>query len=281
MKSLAICALIRDEAPYMAEWLEFHRLVGVSRFVLYDDHSTDGTRNVILEHDRGDITLYHHGPAWDSPEYDGISMPMGWHTYLQARAFAHYDQHHGPETFWCAYIDPDEYLFHESIDWLPTALEPFEDECGLVVNWLIFGSNGHQTHPPGLTIENYTRRAIPGEPEPWGRHVKPIVHTTRRRRWGPNGSHCPVFDDGCWPVDQLHRPNPWSMTPCAPTSLAFRLHHYYHRSQEEAAAKLVRGYHNIPVGYPGQERLTAHDRNEVEDTTALRFVPRLKEALCQ
>ena len=37
---LAVCAIYRDEAPYLREWIEFHRLVGVERFFLYDNRST-------------------------------------------------------------------------------------------------------------------------------------------------------------------------------------------------------------------------------------------------
>ena len=29
---LSLCAIYRDEARYMREWLEFHRLFGVERF---------------------------------------------------------------------------------------------------------------------------------------------------------------------------------------------------------------------------------------------------------
>src|SRR6185312_2800453 len=34
---LAACAIYRDEAEYLAEWLEFHRLVGFERFYLYNN----------------------------------------------------------------------------------------------------------------------------------------------------------------------------------------------------------------------------------------------------
>ena len=36
MTYLSICAVYRDEGPYLREWIEFHRLVGVERFYLYD-----------------------------------------------------------------------------------------------------------------------------------------------------------------------------------------------------------------------------------------------------
>lgn len=34
---LSICAIFKDEAPYLPEWIEFHRSVGVERFFLYDN----------------------------------------------------------------------------------------------------------------------------------------------------------------------------------------------------------------------------------------------------
>ena len=44
---LALCAIVRDEGPYLAEWIAFHRLVGVERFHLYDNGSTDETMAVL------------------------------------------------------------------------------------------------------------------------------------------------------------------------------------------------------------------------------------------
>jgi len=33
---LSICAIRKNEAPYLVEWIEFHQIVGVERFYLYD-----------------------------------------------------------------------------------------------------------------------------------------------------------------------------------------------------------------------------------------------------
>ena len=38
---LGVCAIYRDEGPYLREWIELHRLVGVERFFLYDNGSSD------------------------------------------------------------------------------------------------------------------------------------------------------------------------------------------------------------------------------------------------
>ena len=47
MDKLAICAIFKDEAPYLLEWLAFHRMMGVDAFVLYDNGSSDGGGGLI------------------------------------------------------------------------------------------------------------------------------------------------------------------------------------------------------------------------------------------
>ena len=37
-----VCAIFKDEAPYLLEWMAFHKMVGVDLLVLYDNGSTDG-----------------------------------------------------------------------------------------------------------------------------------------------------------------------------------------------------------------------------------------------
>jgi hypothetical protein len=41
MKPLAICAIFRDEAPHIAEWVAYHLMIGFDHFVLYDNKSED------------------------------------------------------------------------------------------------------------------------------------------------------------------------------------------------------------------------------------------------
>lgn len=38
---LVACAQLKNEVPYVVEWIEFHRLVGFSHLVIYDDFSED------------------------------------------------------------------------------------------------------------------------------------------------------------------------------------------------------------------------------------------------
>jgi hypothetical protein len=39
--NLAVCAIFRDEAPFLDEWIRFHIGVGATHFYLYNNFSSD------------------------------------------------------------------------------------------------------------------------------------------------------------------------------------------------------------------------------------------------
>jgi hypothetical protein len=47
--TLAVCTMLRDDAPYLREWLLFHQALGVGHFYLYDHGSVDGYARVVEE----------------------------------------------------------------------------------------------------------------------------------------------------------------------------------------------------------------------------------------
>jgi hypothetical protein len=47
--TLAVCTMLRDDAPYLREWILFHRALGVGHFYLYDHGSVDGYARVVEE----------------------------------------------------------------------------------------------------------------------------------------------------------------------------------------------------------------------------------------
>ena len=51
MLKIAVCAIFKDEAPYLLEWIAFHKMVGVDLFVLYDNGSSDGGSDVVRRSD--------------------------------------------------------------------------------------------------------------------------------------------------------------------------------------------------------------------------------------
>ena len=51
MLKIAVCAIFKDEAPYLLEWLAFHKMIGVDLFFLYDNDSSDGGSELIPRSD--------------------------------------------------------------------------------------------------------------------------------------------------------------------------------------------------------------------------------------
>lgn len=161
---LAVCAVFRDEAPYLAEWVEFHRLVGIEQFFLYDDRSGDAGREVLAPYvSDGLVTLTE------------CAMPLasggqGW-AYDDALRRAR------GRFRWLGFIDIDEFLFSPEHASLVDVLAEFEQHPGVLVNWQVYGSSGLQSRPDGLVIESFTRRSRTD----WvrNRRVKSIVDPTR------------------------------------------------------------------------------------------------------
>ena len=45
--SSTLCAIVRNEAPYLAEWALFHRMIGFDRIVVYENDSDNSTPKIL------------------------------------------------------------------------------------------------------------------------------------------------------------------------------------------------------------------------------------------
>lgn len=134
-----MCAIFRDEGAYLDEWLTFHHAVGVEHFVLYNNNSQDGYREVLKPWIAKDlVTLC----DWSKSQHD---------------AYNHCLSHYRLLSKWVAFIDLDEFLFSPANRDLRTVLAQYQGYAGVFVHWRLFGSAGHQTRPEGSVIDNYTR----------------------------------------------------------------------------------------------------------------------------
>ncbi len=106
---LGVAVIIRDEAPYLPEWLAYHHALGVQHFFIYDNGSTDELHEVIepwVNH--GLVTLVH----WP--------LPGG-----QIDAYSHALRFYGPSLGWLAFFDVDEFIVPLVDDDILTLLERF------------------------------------------------------------------------------------------------------------------------------------------------------------
>jgi len=58
MRDIAFCAIIKDEARYLDEWLAYHYLIGVEHFYITDDNSTDNIQEVLQKWIKKGIVTY-------------------------------------------------------------------------------------------------------------------------------------------------------------------------------------------------------------------------------
>ena len=257
---LSIAAIYRDEAPYLREWIEFHRLVGVERFFLYTNESTDGHMEVLAPYIDDGLVVWEDFPGFPP----------------QLTCYQHCIETHRDDSRWIAFIDIDEFLFSPTWQPLPEILRDYEEYPGVAVNCVVFGTSGHQTPPPGLVIENYTRRL--GLDRPRSRVVKAIADPARAVRIG-RSAHYFIYKDRVKGVDELRRPVRGVHTE-TPSVERLRINHYFTRSQEERERKLAAP--RVDNGQPKQsEGVEERDRrlNEEPDELILHYVPSLREAL--
>lgn len=212
-----IATMVRNEARNLAEWIAFHEVVGVRGFIVYDNGSTDGTRELLSS--LPSVILVDWPPE---PGEGGTRFPVARQIGAYADAVARADAR------WLAFIDPDEYLFSPGYRPLPTVLRAYEEHDAVAVCGLVFGTSG-MARPQPSTIRAYTRRGGTGQPT-----VKSIVQLARVRPKPLTPHH---FD--CATVDELGRPvhGPFA------TGLTFghlRINHYFTRSVEEVQAKMRR-----------------------------------------
>lgn len=145
MPYLAVCAIFRDESPYLAEWLTHYELQGVERFYLYDDRSADDPEHVLRPWlDRGRVVLERVPPRNRRKQY----------------AYEHCLAAHRGDSRWIAFLDIDEFAFPgAAAGTLADVLTRFEDVPGLGVNSLCYGSSDFDRPPGPLVCTNYQLRA--------------------------------------------------------------------------------------------------------------------------
>jgi hypothetical protein len=249
---LSICAIYRDEAPSLLEWIEFHRLVGVERFFLYDNESTDAHRELLAPYiESGTVTL------------------TEWHVFPgQMAAYEHCLAHHRDDSRWIAFIDLDEFLFSPTGRTLPEVLADYESWPGVGVTRMVFGTSGHSAKPPGLVIENYTQRA-------WTPHtIKSIVDP--RAVTTVDSPHSFSFRSSFAVDEAKSRIEEPPFTAGRSCSL-LRINHYVTKSEREFEAKLSR-----PRADSGTLRTVSRapeQWNAVKDETITSYVPALRGAL--
>src|SRR6185312_5367892 len=261
--SIVICAIFRDEAPFLLEWIAYHTSIGVDHFVLYDNNSTDGGAALIRASRFADRVTF-----IDWPDDPG-----------QIPAYRDFRIHHARRFTWVAFIDLDEFILPLDADSLPAVLSNarYAGYSAIQVNWLVFGPSGHDRRPAGLVIENYTRRV--DEAHQMNAHVKSIIRCSDLFEIFDTPHIFYTTATQCNVAGTLAGLHAIAEVPCFDTLV---INHYFTRSGQDWQTKLRRGRADTrdPSRHYSMEMFNtiAHDAT-IEDRRIGRFTSGVKRLL--
>lgn len=173
---LSIASIFQNEAPYIKEWIEFHKLVGVQHFYLYNNLSTDNFLEVLLPYiEKGEVELIEWPYAYSHEKEK--STWLKWNK-IQKASYDDAIRRSSSKTKWLAFIDLDEFLFPVIEDNLVAFLKNYEEFGGLCVSWQMYGTSFVKKIPVDkLLIESLYLKANLNESSHY--FVKSIVRPER------------------------------------------------------------------------------------------------------
>lgn len=140
--NVSICAIFKNEAPYLKEWLEFNHLIGIDHFYMYNNNSNDDYLKVLKPYiKKGLVTL--------------VQWP---YNQQQIQSYKDCIEKYAGETKWLGFIDIDEFIVPKSTDSIYDFLKPYEKKYGAVnIYWKLYGSSGLINRKlTGLVAEDFT-----------------------------------------------------------------------------------------------------------------------------
>lgn len=253
---LSLCAIVKNEAAYLPEWIEYHRQRGVEKFYIYDNESSDDIIDALQSYiDDGTV------------EYCKIAgAGQQINAYNDCLSRVRY------KTKWLGFIDIDEFIVPISETDIPSLLKSYEKYPALAIHWLIYGDSGHKHQTDGLVIERFTKHAVTDFIK--NRHVKVILNPRKTYRMKV---HNALFAGRKCAVNENGRPAPHSQNKNI-TMNKVRINHYYGKSWGEYQIKRARGSNAVNSEYD-KSCFDTHNKNDVSDDIMLKYIAPVKEEL--
>lgn len=256
--SLAIVSIFKNEAPYLKEWIEYHRLVGFEKFYLYNNNSNDNYFEILNPYiANGVVELVNFkGSGRQNDAYnDCINKHMNECEYL-------------------AIIDVDEFIYsNKKIYQLINMKFKENKKCGgLGLNWVIYGSSNYEKQENKLVIERFLKRS--NFEFEHNNHIKSVVNP--RNIVGVSNPHYCFYlnQKKCYNIngEKIHGAINREINN------EIRINHYFTKSKEEFLKKRNRGMAD-QNGVRDLNDFFIHDRNEVYDDCMLKYVDILKKRM--
>lgn len=258
--NLSVCMIFQNDAPYLKEWIEFHRLVGVEHFYLFNNLSTDNYKQVLRPYIKKGIVDLVNWPYESNSfqEWDPIQIDAYNHGLRMATG----------KSKWLAILDSDEFLFATKYNKVTSFLKRFEKEShigGVCVNWVVYGTSEVEKIPEDkLLIETLVMSAGGGSPT-----HKSVVRP-ERVAWMASPHHC-RYKEGKMACTPINSPILGDFVMVED----IRINHYW--SRDKYYLNNVKIPRRIKWGTPAEVcNLWGSAANSVYDQSIFRFIEPLR-----
>lgn len=124
--NVSLCAIFKNEAPYLREWIEYHMIVGVDHFYLYNNNSNDDYMSVLKPYiEKNKVTL--------------IDFP---YQHAQMKAYGDCILKFKSKSKWLGFLDIDEFVVPVKDNNIYTFLKRFANRPAVKIYWKVFGTSG-------------------------------------------------------------------------------------------------------------------------------------------
>lgn len=262
-----ICAIFKDEADYLKEWIEYHKIVGVEHFYLYNNLSSDNYLEVLKPYiDNGDVTLI----DW--------TIKQG-----QMQSYQHWIDNYKNETKWVGFIDLDEFVVPNTTDNIYAFLKQFDDNRPvIIISWRYFGTSGIITRDvKGLVVEDFVQA--------WYKYSdigKYFFNTSyeyvQNYRWNRKMHSMWAKCKGLMlpPVNVFDNVCSCGINPVSSSDMPIQINHYLLKSKEEyMTRKKIRGGGD-PEGTHDDEYFEYHEKYSTShDYNIKKYLNKLKQVM--
>lgn len=143
---IVVITCVRNEAPFLLEWIAHHRAAGVSDFLIFSNDCEDGTAALLDALAPAGVTHIRH---------DRTDRPVQWQALREAARHAVVTS-----ADWVMSIDCDEYLrLNNPLKTLPELIEKIGEADAIVLPWRLFGSSGKIAFEDLPTTQQFTHAA--------------------------------------------------------------------------------------------------------------------------
>lgn len=272
-----IVTTMKNEGPFILEWLAYHRVIGVKHFLVYTNDCTDGTDTMLdMLQEKGYVQ--HR----DNP-FKGTDLKPQ-HAALQAADNEGVVKH----ADWLICMDVDEFIDVKCGDGTLKALyEAVGDSNMISATWRLFGNNDIHEFEDALTIEQYDHCApelIRKPHQAWGfktlfRNVGIFKKMGVHR---PKGLIPQLWEEIKWvngsgkSMPQSLFRNGWRSTTNTYGYDLVQLNHYAVRCAESFLVKRDRGRVNHVDRDQGMSYWFRMNNNAEKETSIMRMIPAVR-----